>query len=474
MFEGGTKSCVFRCPKKNMLRTLGVVLLGLALVGCAGTLAWLGDWTREANSDFFKTELVNDQDEDGIPDDQDNCPSVPNKGQEDGDGDGVGDVCDNCPDTPNGPAQAKLPGVGNQLDSDVNVDKKPVPDGVGDACDNCVGVHNTDQANVDGDEFGDACDPYPNDYDNDPEENTLEETGEVVGSEIQLPGAQTEVKCCLEIEIPVDCNSTDPLFIFPPDDCNTTIDLIPIIDGVEGEPMRPYDRSRGYGFGEKGVDPGGDQVKLMPTDHDNDDDCEYYYYDPECITILLSKRFDDDELFPANRGGKITYRAECSYEWSQQDFEIDPSSGECTGEKCFETVIAQVSNSVGQLTFLNRVPVDINIVPDSIEMGSKSKTPIIIYGNPEVKGDDIDCKSVRVGDAEIVREGIGKRTRYMVSVGHYNGDKIPDLKFEVKTQDLELTEGEEYVVVEGQTYGGTPFAGQDTVRVVPHYREKRR
>jgi len=38
-----------------------------------------------------------DSDGDGIPDDKDNCPSVPNTGQADTDGDGVGDACDNCP-----------------------------------------------------------------------------------------------------------------------------------------------------------------------------------------------------------------------------------------------------------------------------------------------------------------------------------------------------------------------------------------
>ena len=37
-----------------------------------------------------------DQDQDGVPDCMDNCPSVKNPDQGDFDGDGVGDVCDNC------------------------------------------------------------------------------------------------------------------------------------------------------------------------------------------------------------------------------------------------------------------------------------------------------------------------------------------------------------------------------------------
>jgi hypothetical protein len=41
----------------------------------------------------------NDRDGDGVPDDEDNCPDVPNADQADSDGDGLGDACDDCAGT---------------------------------------------------------------------------------------------------------------------------------------------------------------------------------------------------------------------------------------------------------------------------------------------------------------------------------------------------------------------------------------
>jgi hypothetical protein len=84
-----------------------------------------------------------DSDGDGIPDVTDNCPFTANPDQLDSDADGVGDVCDNCPTTENP----------DQLDSDA--------DGVGDACDNCLVDSNPDQADEDGDGIGDVCDVAP-------------------------------------------------------------------------------------------------------------------------------------------------------------------------------------------------------------------------------------------------------------------------------------------------------------------------
>jgi hypothetical protein len=47
---------------------------------------------------------ANDTDDDGVPDEQDNCPTVPNTDQADSDGDGVGDACDADAITPLGAA----------------------------------------------------------------------------------------------------------------------------------------------------------------------------------------------------------------------------------------------------------------------------------------------------------------------------------------------------------------------------------
>ena len=73
-----------------------------------------------------------DTDSDGVPDVDDNCPSVANPAQTDTDGDGIGDACD------------------SELDTD--------GDGISNNVDNCPSVANPDQRDTDGDGIGDACD----------------------------------------------------------------------------------------------------------------------------------------------------------------------------------------------------------------------------------------------------------------------------------------------------------------------------
>lgn len=75
-------------------------------------------------------EEEGDPDGDGVYDPDDNCPNVPNPGQDDADGDDTGDACTDDDDG----------------------------DGVTDFLDNCPSVANDDQLDEDGDSFGDACD----------------------------------------------------------------------------------------------------------------------------------------------------------------------------------------------------------------------------------------------------------------------------------------------------------------------------
>jgi hypothetical protein len=136
--------------------------------GTGGIAAQFDD---EGDGTFVEWWIPFDEDGDGIPDELDNCPLMPNPDQADFDSDGMGDVCDpdddddgvldtgdNCPVAYN-PAQVDtdIDGLGDVCDPDDD------DDGVHDGTDNCPFTPNTYQADFDGDGIGDACDPDDDD-----------------------------------------------------------------------------------------------------------------------------------------------------------------------------------------------------------------------------------------------------------------------------------------------------------------------
>ncbi len=136
-------------------------------------IAWT-DWTSRQNGGGFaylRTESTDglgdacdncpghynpnqdDDDDDGFGNACDVCPFDDNPDQADADGDGIGDLCDACPADPNNDWDSdgicgdvdNCPDVPNAGQEDSEEDGA---DGVGDACDNCPEDPNADQADT--------------------------------------------------------------------------------------------------------------------------------------------------------------------------------------------------------------------------------------------------------------------------------------------------------------------------------------
>ena len=103
----------------------------------------------------------NDADNDGLCDNEDNCPDTPNPNQTDRDNDGIGDLCDVCPFDANNTVNAD--GTCGDIETCPNDTDS---DGLCDEVDNCPNTANLDQTDSDSDGIGDTCDVCPFDTNN--------------------------------------------------------------------------------------------------------------------------------------------------------------------------------------------------------------------------------------------------------------------------------------------------------------------
>jgi hypothetical protein len=111
-----------------------------------------------ANDSALTTLFVPDKDADGdgVVDKNDNCPNASNPDQADVDGDKIGDACDSDDDN-DGLTDERERQIGtNPVDSDTD------DDGVLDGQDNCPLVANPNQVDKDKDGVGDSCDSADN------------------------------------------------------------------------------------------------------------------------------------------------------------------------------------------------------------------------------------------------------------------------------------------------------------------------
>lgn len=133
-----------------------------------------------------------DEDGDGVPNGEDNCPDAWNAGQDDLDGDGFGDACDDDLDGDGLPNDEDPDRDGDGLENDEDPDANdPDVDGDGtvDGVDNCPETANEGQADLDQDGVGDACDGdidgdgVPNEVDPEPMDDDRDGDGVIDGED---------------------------------------------------------------------------------------------------------------------------------------------------------------------------------------------------------------------------------------------------------------------------------------------------
>ncbi len=103
--------------------------------------------------------------------------------------------------------------------------------------------------------------------------------------------------------------------------------------------------------------------------------------------------------------------------------------------------------------------------PNAVNLRSNGLVPVAILGSPAFDAMQADPASLTLAGAKVKAIGKGK---YNCNGEDVNADGRPDLVCHFATSQLAVKPGDSMVVLEGTTFAGARFRGQDTIRIVPN------
>lgn len=103
--------------------------------------------------------------------------------------------------------------------------------------------------------------------------------------------------------------------------------------------------------------------------------------------------------------------------------------------------------------------------PNSVNLRSNGVFPLAILGSASFDALKADPASLTLAGAKVKTIGKGK---YNCSGEDVNADGRPDLVCHFVTSQLAVRPGDSMIVLEGKTFAGARFRGQDTIRIVPN------
>lgn len=101
--------------------------------------------------------------------------------------------------------------------------------------------------------------------------------------------------------------------------------------------------------------------------------------------------------------------------------------------------------------------------PNSVNLGSGGTVPVAIFSSTTFDAKRVDPLTVTLAGAGVNLRGRGTP---LASLEDVNGDGLAESVVHIRTEALQISEGDTHAVLEGRTFDGDPFRGMDTVRVV--------